>query len=354
MPLITLLVCSSSDAELLQLISEDEILKPEESSMLGYPLLSQPIISGLQIALVDLLAAWGIQPDGVAGHSSGEMAAAYAAGMLSMEGAMTVAYHRGIIGTALLENGVKGSMMAVGLSASEARLYVAALRTGRATVACENGPTNVTVSGDTAAIEELETFLQDKGIFTRRLAVEVAYHSHHMRSIADEYLQSIAHINPLASNRPTQFFSSVSGSEVFASDLSPDYWVQNLVDQAKLVDAVHSLCFDTGTSAESAPKQLSKFLMPKKAAIDTLIEIGPHAELAGPIKQILKSDRRLTRAQVNYESVLARGMDATVTALDAAASLVCQGYPVDLGAVNCPDAACEPHILKDFPSSLLK
>ncbi|KAL4804726.1 acyl transferase/acyl hydrolase/lysophospholipase [Aspergillus unguis] len=323
----------------------EEILRAGNASQLGHPLLSQPIVSALQIALVDLLAEWEIRPDAVAGHSSGEIAAGYAAGMLSMEDAITVAYYRGVTGGTLLEKGIKGAMVAVGLSLSEARLYVAALRTGRAAVACENGPTNVTISGDAAAIEELETFLQDKGIFTRRLAVEVAYHSHHIKVIADDYYQSIAHISPLTNgngsanpgNQRVQFFSSVTGSEVSASELNPEYWVRNLVEQVRMVDAVKSLCYNTGTTNNVLSMQDNRHLL--KPTVDTLIEIGPHAELAGPIKQILSLDRRLSRAHIEYSSVLIRGIDARSTALEVAASLLCRGYPGNLQEINHPDEA---------------
>lgn len=107
----------------------------DDSSTLSNALLSQPICTALQIALVDLLASWEICPDGVTGHSSGEIAAAYAAGMLIMQDAIAIAYFRGVCASSLSTKGRRGSMMVVGMSARDAGPYLAALRTGRATVA---------------------------------------------------------------------------------------------------------------------------------------------------------------------------------------------------------------------------
>ncbi|BCS28120.1 acyltransferase domain-containing protein [Aspergillus puulaauensis] len=332
-----------------------EILNLDDHSTLGHVLLSQTLCTALQIALVDLLASWGIYPDGVAGHSSGEIAAAYAAGMLSMQDAIAIAYFRGVCASSLSTKGRRGSMMAVGMSVRDIDPYLAALRTGRANVACINSPSSITVSGDYAAIEELGTVLQDKEVFTRRLNVDVAYHSHHMDPIAGEYLKLMTEMKTIKpSKQPTgstQFFSSVTGTEISTTELGPHYWVQNLVQQVKLVDAVQSLCFETNPSGipnehSSEQTRLSTF---KKVAVTNLIEIGPHAALAGPIKQILKADPRLDKANVAYDGVLIRGLDATSTAMAVAASLAANGYPVNLQAINDPETLYRPQVLVDLP-----
>ncbi|KAL4948771.1 acyl transferase/acyl hydrolase/lysophospholipase [Aspergillus filifer] len=324
----------------------DEILKPENDSSLSHPLLSQPIVTALQIALVDLLAEWGIHPNAVTGHSSGEIAAAYAAGMLSMENAIAIAYYRGITASTLCEKGIRGAMMAIGMSATDAQRYVATLRTGKATVGCINGPTSVTVSGDEAAITELETILEDKGIFTKRLDVEVAYHCHHMNRIASEYYDCIAHITPsipsgsgTQNKTRTRIFSSVTGCEISASELDAHYWVRNLVDPVRMVDAVQSMCFEGNNERASAlpTRGPGLSLIPRKALIHSIIEIGPHATLAGPIKQTLKACNGIGRVHPEYMSMLVSGVDATSTALSVAASLVCNSYPVNLHSLNNPN-----------------
>ena len=95
-----------------------ELAKGEDKSRLGLPEIPQPICSVLQVALVDELKAWGITPSKIAGHSSGEIAAAYSAGALSHRDAIAAAYFRGKASAGLRR--LKGGMMAVGCSPEEA------------------------------------------------------------------------------------------------------------------------------------------------------------------------------------------------------------------------------------------
>ncbi|KAE8356822.1 hypothetical protein BDV28DRAFT_144737 [Aspergillus coremiiformis] len=337
----------------------EEILKDEEVSRLSQPLLSQPICSALQIALVDLLVSWDIHPDSVTGHSSGEIAAAYAMGTLTMEDAMTVAYYRGVVASNLQ---IKGAMLALGMSAQESQAYVDKLQSGKAVVACINSPSSVTISGDLSAIDELEQIVREKQVFSRRLAVEVAYHSHHMELVKDAYLGHIAQVRPqshediakLPNDRSVSFFSSVTGAEVQPSELGPQYWARNLVGQVKFADSLRTLCFETtshrGTFRTQGNKRVKRAGVAQKVSVDILVEVGPHATLAGPIKQTLRDDSKLNAAEVLYISVLTRRNNAVTTALTAAATLLCSGYPVDSQAINNPIASQDFRVLVDLPS----
>lgn len=97
------------------------------------------------MALVTLLKEWGIRPTAVCGHSSGEMAAAFAAGILTLEGAIVVAYYRGLHMSHGIHQSNPGSMMAVGLTESEARAELEGYE-GRLTIAAVNSPSSITVS----------------------------------------------------------------------------------------------------------------------------------------------------------------------------------------------------------------
>lgn len=148
----------------------DEITKDPKKSEINRALYSQPLCSAVQIALVDLLASFGVRPSSVVGHSSGEIAAAYAIGALKMKDAMRVAYFRGVVSTNMAERGeVKGSMMAVGLSKEEALPFLDKLSKGKAVVACSNSPSSITISGDVAAVNELHSILEEERIFARKL-----------------------------------------------------------------------------------------------------------------------------------------------------------------------------------------
>jgi len=148
----------------------DEISKDPKKSEINRALYSQPLCSAVQIALVDLLASFGVKPSSVVGHSSGEIAAAYAIGALNLEDAIRVAYFRGVVSTNMAERGeIKGSMMASGLSKEEALPFLDKLSKGKAVVACSNSPSSTTISGDTAAVDELHSLLEGEKIFARKL-----------------------------------------------------------------------------------------------------------------------------------------------------------------------------------------
>ena len=121
---------------------------------------------------MNLFQSWGISPAAVIGHSSGEIAAAFACGAISAAQAIIIAYYRG---RALKSSNQAGSMAAIGLSRNEVSRYVAR----GVTVACENSPSSVTLSGDPApldnVIRRIET--EQPAVYIRKLKVEKAYHS---------------------------------------------------------------------------------------------------------------------------------------------------------------------------------
>ncbi|KAM4059700.1 acyl transferase domain-containing protein [Hirsutella rhossiliensis] len=133
---------------------------------------SQPLCTAVQVGLVNFLAKAGITPAAVAGHSSGEIAAAYAAGAISLSEAILNAYHRGLAVTHVQR---RGAMAAVGMG----RAAVAPFIANGVVLARENGPRSVTLSGDEDALERILAAISDKNPKTvkRWLGVNVAYHS---------------------------------------------------------------------------------------------------------------------------------------------------------------------------------
>ena len=130
----------------------------------------------MQIGVVDFLREWNIHPSAVVGHSSGEIAAAYAAGALTTEAAIAVAYYRGQVGS-LAESCMlqRGAMAAIGLGREQ---VIPHLVEG-VSVACENSPSSVTISGDADKLDKVLAGIQAKlpGTFCRKLCVNIAYHS---------------------------------------------------------------------------------------------------------------------------------------------------------------------------------
>lgn len=148
-------------------------LNPE--SRIGEAEIAQPLTTAVQIMLVNILRTWGVSPGFVIGHSSGEIAAAYASGALTMQEAIICAYVRG---WATTEAGRPGGMAAVGLSAEDCKSFLHN-STGKVVIACENSSSNVTISGDGEEMDKIIEAIRasDEDVFVRRLHVDRAYHS---------------------------------------------------------------------------------------------------------------------------------------------------------------------------------
>ena len=99
--------------------------------------------TAIEIALTDVMTSLNIIPDGIIGHSFGEIAAAYADGCLSTEEALLVTYFRGVV-TESDKKIPKGLMAVVGLSWNEAKK----LCPKGTSVVCNNGKDTVVISGD--------------------------------------------------------------------------------------------------------------------------------------------------------------------------------------------------------------
>ena len=153
----------------------DELKKEPGISNVYKSLYSQALCTALQLGIVILLRSWGIVPAAVVGHSSGEIAAAYSAGLISFENAIIVAYYRGLYlyRTAADESQrPTGSMCAVGMSQRDA-LHLLEQYKGRIKLAAANSPGSCTLSGDTDAIEEIERYCVQNATFYRRLRVDI-------------------------------------------------------------------------------------------------------------------------------------------------------------------------------------
>lgn len=155
----------------------EELSKPSEQSNIYQSTYSQPLCTALQLALVVLWRSWGLVPDAVLGHSSGEIAAAYAAGILSVRDAIVIAYYRGLclgnlVATASSASGSKGSMCAVGLDLESARALLENY-VDRVRLAAVNSPTSCTLSGDREAVDQIIDICKEAGTFCRGLRVDM-------------------------------------------------------------------------------------------------------------------------------------------------------------------------------------
>ncbi|KAF2766275.1 KR-domain-containing protein [Teratosphaeria nubilosa] len=212
----------------------EELARSDESSNIAQAYLAQPACTAIQVAIVELLRSWNVRPSRVVGHSSGEFAAAFAAGKLDRETAWRIAYLRGVVRDQKTNSA--GAMMAVGLSSDGLQHYIEqvhACNVGRLVIACLNSSKNNTVSGDKPAIDALQHLLDNDGVFARRLEVANAYHSHHMQALADEYLDLLSEVPSKAAagdESLVHMFSTVTGERIVRTN----GWESDL-DEANLI-----------------------------------------------------------------------------------------------------------------------
>ncbi|KAF5987967.1 putative polyketide synthase [Fusarium bulbicola] len=267
------------------------ILADSKASRIAEAAISQPLCTAVQVVLVDLLRQAGVELSGVVGHSSGEIGAAYAAGLLTARDAIRVAYYRGLYAKlAQSPNGRKGAMMAVGTTFDDASEFceLDAFQ-GRIQVAARNSSSSITLSGDEDAIvEAIETF-KDEGKFARQLKVDTAYHSSHVLPCAKPYLEAMERCQiERATLTATKWYSSVHDGQVMTAELlAPQYWVDNMTSAVLFSPAVEHAWQEGGP-------------------YDLIVEVGPHAVLKTPCLDTLED---MTGDRPPYSGVLGRGKD---------------------------------------------
>ncbi|QDS86006.1 Mycocerosic acid synthase [Rosistilla ulvae] len=262
---------------------------------------AQPAIFALQVALVELWKTWGITPDSVIGHSVGEVAAAWCAGIYTLDEATQLVYHR-----SRLQDGTGGAgkMLAVGMTVAEARALIG---DAAAEVTAVNSPSLVTIGGDAQTVADLEVQLKQVGKFVRDLGLDYAFHTYQMDAIKEPLLQALEFLNPQPSTIP--FISTVTGRPQDGQTMDAQYWWHN-VRQPVL--------FDEGFAALVA------------AGHGNFLEIGPHPALRSSMGECLASLD--ASAQVFHS--LARQTDSTTTLLKNVAQMHVAGLSVDWQVLN--------------------
>ena len=210
----------------------------------------------IECALADLWRSWGVEPDFVLGHSLGDFAAAYTAGVLSLEDGLRLVTERGrLMETAL------GSMVAV--RGSEAEILPFLKAADSVTIGVINGPRSVVISGEDHQVSVVNRQLQAAGFQTRKLAIPVAAHSPMLDPVLDDFAQAVGR---LVLSPPTlPVVSSMTGQLVQDELTDPNYWRNHLRDTVRFADGVQTL-WDQGCTI--------------------FIEIGPQPTLLGITEQI--------------------------------------------------------------------
>ncbi|KAL6094787.1 fasn [Pungitius sinensis] len=271
-------------------------------------------LAAIQIAQIDLLSKLGLQPDGIVGHSVGELACGYADGSLSHTEAVLAAYWRGrCIKEANLP---PGGMAAVGLTWKEC---MAQCPMG-VVPACHNSEDTVTISGPQEAISTFVSKLKEQGVFAKEVrSAGVAFHSHYMASIAPTLLAALKKVIKEPRLRSPRWVSTSIPQSQWDSPLaqysSADYHVNNLVSP---------VLFHEGLG-----------LVPDNAVV---LEIAPHALLQAILKRSLKHTCSILPLMKrghtnNLEFFLSNIGKVYMSGIGVDGNVLCPGvkYPVPVG-----------------------
>ncbi|RFU80561.1 acyl transferase acyl hydrolase lysophospholipase [Trichoderma arundinaceum] len=314
----------------------EQMLASPDTSEIQKAELSQPLCTALQIILVEAMRHAGVTFDAVVGHSSGEIGAAYAAGVITASEAIRIAYYRGFhTHRCQGANGQSGSMMAVGTSLEDAQeLCQLDNFEGRLCVAASNSSSSITISGDIDAVEEAGLIFEDEKKFHRTLQVDKAYHSHHMVPCLGPYIESLRScgISPQRSNNSgCTWISSVYGEDIvnIEDDLTSTYWANNMGQTVLFSHACESALRDAGP-------------------FDLVAELGPHPALKGPTCQIIEDT---TREKIPYFGVLTRKHNAIESLAECLGNIwVTNGYKmINFAAYETFMSGSEGTLIKGLP-----
>ncbi len=242
-----------------------EMFKDEAESRIKRTEFAQPANLMIQMGLTAMLKAEGIAPDAVVGHSVGEVASAWASGMLTLEDALRVSCQRSRIQATTAG---MGKMLALGLSEADAAELIAPYG-GKVSLAAINSPSSVTVAGDADSLDKICTLANSRKLFARMLDVAVPYHSPVMEQLKPELRGKLACLNPATPALP--LYSTVTGAQtghaINTRFYDAEYWCDNVRDPVYFAEAIRSMLAD---------------------GYRLFVEVGPHPVLRRSIEEVFK------------------------------------------------------------------
>src|SRR6266404_3385009 len=267
----------------------EELGRSEDISQMHRTEIAQPAIFAMQMALTDLWISWGVRPAAIVGHSVGEVAAAYVAGIFSLEEAARVI----VLRARFMDDCARGegTMLAVGLDEDGAQALIA--RHDRTvTIAAFNGPRSLTLAGSRLSLEAMAAELELQGVFARLVRVDHPFHHPLMRPASEALEKALVDIKPQTENVP--FFSTVTGRRCAGPECDAAHWGRGVRQSVQFASAVNAL---------------SEF------GVDVWLEIGAHPALSHSIQECLAGRDGKTsvmcsaRREREHESLLDTAME---------------------------------------------
>lgn len=212
----------------------DELFADEPAARMDDTVVAQPLLFAVQVASTIMLREQGIAPAAVTGHSVGEVAAAWAAGALSLDQAIRVIVQRS---AAQGTTRGTGRMAAAALSEHDALVAIAETRCKDVVIAGINSPGNVTLSGSLDELKRIEAHLRPSAVFFRVLDLDYAFHSHYMDPVQAMLTDSLHNLQPQTADDAV-FVSTVTASVLSGTELDADYWWRNVREPVKFGEAI--------------------------------------------------------------------------------------------------------------------
>ncbi len=246
-------VCGLLEAELGLPVGDVVLGRAEPDAGLGddATVFAQTGLFAFQVGVVSMLKAAGVSPAAVAGHSVGEIAAAWAAGVLSLEDAARLVATRARL---MQDLPAGGAMWAI--AATEAEVLASIEDVEGVSIAAVNGPSATVISGDADAVETVAEGWRSGGTRVRRLRVSHAFHSHLMDPVLDELGQVAL---GLVHRRPQVPWACGTTGEAL-EEFGSGYWVEQARGAVRFADAVSEL---------------------SARGVQVFVEIGPDGTLSG-------------------------------------------------------------------------
>ncbi|MEV7027848.1 type I polyketide synthase, partial [Kitasatospora sp. NPDC093558] len=282
-------VCAALDPQLRDVVwgDDEELLNQTAHAQAG--------LFAVEVALYRLVESLGVQPEFVAGHSIGEVAAAHVAGVFSLADACTLVAARGRLMQALPSG---GAMLAVQATEDE----VLPLLTEFVSIAAINGPHSIVVSGTEEAVAAIEAHFADRR--TTRLRVSHAFHSPLMDPMLEDFREVLTKLTYSAPSIP--LVSNLTGA--LGEDVTtPDYWARHVRETVRFADGIRTL-HDHG--------------------VRRYLELGPDAVLTALTASALPDDTGAVTV-----AALRKDRPEEATLLQALANLHVHGAKVDWRAL---------------------
>lgn len=283
----------------------EALAEPAESSRVMETEVAQPAIFAIQVAQAALWASWGVTPDVVLGHSIGELAAMYVAGVLTLDDAVRIVFHRGRI---MQRATGSGRMAAVGLTETDALALVQEIGQDLS-LAAVNGPRSTVLAGTSAALDAALAVLDARGVQHRALPVDYAFHSAQMAPFQAELVSAIGTVQ----SQPARIalYSSVTGARIDHTAIDAAYFGRNVRDTVRFGQAVSAIL---------------------ASRVDAFVELAPHPVLAAALSENIAEHG----LDVPVVSSMRRGRSEHGAMLQACAGVYATGLTPDWPALMPP------------------